>query len=442
MATVRWGPDALQERSLNILMKVYEPSSSVEARSMQNTVEPALTGFSIRVMGPGGTRMDIRVDGPREWQVVNRMVTKTISTIAGHHTYVVGKTFNLMFSETLEASDVCGTPAWWEELLSHLACLPVVELINPKARKRMTADMCGLNADHVKELRTLCGETIFPYVYIIYLMRHLGPLPDVSTSFSSWEAHDVNLDPQTARESAWQMASFRELQRVLMVMFRVPEYQKPPGGIVTKHWITRFFANVFIGSLFPKWDPSDRDPSTSETAYAATHVQCIVFLMWKILPVDDYTGGWLDGLKSMGVFDASMQGHTYHLEGKGLPEEMIGTLNMKRRTYLRPSLGGFSEAALERRDLASIVVGDTLLRVSDEEHEDARPLRIVSAVKYGNEPTVTTTDEDGCDLVVHGFGPYDATVPFSEGPTGVLEDDLKSMVSWSEVRDACATCVI
>jgi len=115
---------------------------------------------------------------------------------------------------------------------------------------------------------------------------------------------------------------------------------------------------------------------------------------------------------------------------------------MKRRTYLRPSLGGFIEAALERRDLPSIVVNDTLLRVSDEEHDGERPLRIVSAVKYGNEPTVTTTDEDGCDLVVHGFGPYDATVPFSEGPTGVLEDDLKSMVSWSEVRDACATCVI
>jgi hypothetical protein len=77
----------------------------------------------------------------------------------------------------------------------------------------MTADMCGLNADQVKvlQLRTLCGETTFPYVYIIYLMRHLGPLPDVSTSFSSWEKHYENLDSSTARESAWQMASSREL---------------------------------------------------------------------------------------------------------------------------------------------------------------------------------------------------------------------------------------
>ena len=406
---------------------------------MENTVDPAITGFNIRVLGPGGTQRDIRENGPREWQVVNRMVTKTISTIAGHHTYLDGKTFNLMFSETLEASDVCGTPDWWKELMAKLAELPVVQLANPAPRSRMTADMCGLNADHVKELRTLCGENIFPYVYIIYLMRHLGPLPDVSTSFSSWEKHYENLDSSTARESAWQMASFRELQRVLMVMFRVPEYQKPPGGIVTKHWITRFFANVFIGSLFPKWDPSDRDPSTSETAYAATHVQCIVFLMWKILPVDDYTGGWLDGLKSMGVFDASMERDTYHLDGNGLPEEMIGTLNMKRRTYLRPSLGGFSEAALERRDLASIVLNDTLLLVSDEEHDEARSLRIVTAVEYGNEPIVRTTDEEGGDPVVHGFGPCGAA---GEGPTGVLEDDLKSMLTWDEVRDASATCVI
>ena len=439
MATARWSQDALHERSLSVLMQVYEPSSSMESRSMENTVDPAITGFSIRVLGHGGTQRDIRVNGPREWQVVNRMVTKTISTIAGHHTYLDGKTFNLMFSETLEASDVCGTPEWWKELLATLAAFPVVQLANPAPRSRMTADMCGLNAAHVKELRTLCGENIFPYVYIIYLMRHLGPLPDVSTSFSSWEKHYENLDPSTARESAWQMASFRELQRVLMVMFRVPEYQKPPGGIVTKHWITRFFANVFIGSLFPKWDPSDRDPRTSETAYAATHVQCIVFLMWKILPVDDYTGGWLDGLKNMGVFDASMEGHTYHLDGNGLPEEMIGTLNMKRRTYLRPSLGGFSEAALERRDLASIVVNDTLLLVSDEEHDRERPLRIVSAVKYGNEPMVTTTDEDGGKSVVHVFGSCGAA---GEGPTEVLEESLRSMLTWDEVRDASATCLI
>ena len=81
---------------------------------MENTVDPAFTGYSVRVMGPGGTQSNIRVNGPREWQVVNRMVTKTISTIAGHHTYVDGKTFNYMFSETLEASDVCGTPEWWK----------------------------------------------------------------------------------------------------------------------------------------------------------------------------------------------------------------------------------------------------------------------------------------------------------------------------------------
>ena len=50
MATVRWGPDALQERSLNILMKVYEPSSSMEVRSNENTVNPAYTAYSVSVL--------------------------------------------------------------------------------------------------------------------------------------------------------------------------------------------------------------------------------------------------------------------------------------------------------------------------------------------------------------------------------------------------------
>ena len=140
----------------------------------------------------------------------------------------------------------------------------------------------------------------------------------------------------------------------------------------------------------------------------------------------------------MGVFDASMQGHTYHLEGKGLPEEMIGTLNMKRRTYLRPSLGGFSEVALERRDLPSIVVNDTLLLVSDEEHEEARSLRIVTAVEYGNDPKLTTPDEDGGESMVHVCGPCGAA---GQGPTEVLAESLRSMLTWDEVRDASATCL-
>ena len=44
----------------------------------------------------------------------------------------------------------------------------------------------------------------------------------------------------------------------------------------------------------------------------------------EILPVKGYTGGWLDGLKAMGVFDSSMQGHQHHIDGNGLGEEMIG----------------------------------------------------------------------------------------------------------------------
>ena len=52
---------------------------------------------------------------------------------------------------------------------------------------------------------------------------------------------------------------------------------------------------------------------------------------------------------------------------------------------------------------------------------------------------VMTSDDDGGDPVVHGFGPCGAA---GEGPTEVLEDNLRSMLTWDEVRDASATCLI
>ena len=406
MDTQRWSPDARIVRHLPQLDALYNALERTPGRDPDNLNESTGVGDTVSFGEGYSSYSPLPSRATPQRQADNRLLVHCMAAMASNCEFDSGKFRNLLFHECLETSDVQGTPAWWEEIHRLMDDFGPLTLTWNDKKKKPSRENMGLDSDDMTALRDRCGASLFPYVYIFFLMRFLGPLPDNTDDFTGWEVSaDVPTAPKN-EESAWTKAGFKELAHTMKILLRIPDYVKPKQGIVTKHWMTRIFAWAFTVSLFPKMSTSVTLAETSEECFVAEHINSVATLAWRLLPKQRTRDGWFQGLLDMKVYDASaLTPNDIQLESEDVLDGINAKLGEARSAHLRPALIQNGEHALARVDAVHLYVGMAVFL-----HHDLgqfRSMRIISDIVLGVEPSIVTTLPDGTDQRVSSCSPWD-----------------------------------
>jgi hypothetical protein len=366
-----------------------------------------------------------------EWrQADNRLVVHCMAAMASNCEFDPGKFRNLLFHECLETSDVQATPTWWEEIQGMLDDFGPLTLSWNDKKKKPSRENMGLDSEDMTALRSRCGASLFPYVYIFFLMRFMGPQPDTTKEFTGWEVLVGFPTVPKNDQSAWTKAGFTELYRTLKIMLRLPDYPEPEHGVVTKHWVTRIFAWAFTVSLFPKMSTSVTLAETSEECFVAEHINSVATLVWRLLPKQRTRDGWFQGLLDMKVYDATgLTPNDIQLESEDVLDGINAKLGEARSAHLRPALIHNGEHALARVDLLCLCVG---MKVFHPHAEGTfRVMRIISEIVMGISPSIKTTLLNGTDPQTSILSEWDE----GEEDPGCFEDARQYLATnYPEVR--------
>ena len=430
MATQGWSPDASKVQRLHELNPLYRAVEETAGHLPEDIHESTAEGDSVFFEEGFSTHSPLPPRSLERRQADNRLVVHCMAAMASDYEYDPGKFINLLFHECLDPDDVQCTTVWWEELQAMLENFGPLTLTWNDEKKKPSRENMGLESKEMEALRDHCDASLFPYVYIFFLMRFMGPLPDTLQEFTGWEVLVGFPNVPKNDQSAWTKAGFTELYRTLKIMLRLPDYPEPEHGVVTKHWVTRIFAWAFTVSLFPKMPTLRLPTKTSEECFAANHTNAVVTIAWRLLPKQRSRDGFFQGLLEMGVYDASaLVPNDIKLGSDDVLDNINAKLGILKFSPLRPGLLQVGEHALARVDLRCIYVGMKVYY--PDQASTSRVMRIISKIVMGISPSIETTLRNGTDPQTSILSEWDE----GEEDPGCFEDARQYLATnYPEVR--------